>query len=81
MQALLDRESARRLRDQENFGAVCAAAMNAAGGKKGGGVFVPSDFFPALATKQKPPTPKAQAAYADFLAVWANAKAEAEKQK
>ena len=80
--ALTHRLNARRLREDWHFGMLCAAVANTTGGKGKGQPFQPADFFPALRTaKKKPASPKALAAYADFMNVWANAKAAAEKKK
>lgn len=81
MDGLIDRLNAHRRREDFRFGMVCTMIANAAGGKKGGGHFSPSDFFPSLDVPKKPATPRALHAYADMMNVMANAKAKAEANK
>lgn len=61
---LLERHAERRREDMElvemqertalqRAGTVASAVMNAAGGKRGGGAYRPSDFFPVLRKTEK----------------------------
>jgi len=78
---MLDRINVQRRLDDRRAGEICAIIANATPHfkRRTGKDFTAADFFPSLAAPVKPPTARAQAAYADFLNAWAKAKAEAEK--